>query len=384
MKPDFVDVFGQESWVIENGTVGLSLTRRGGHMAPVWFGQDTDSPRQPYYVSPWQEEGLDISAPVLVPLRGNFFCLPFGGGVDPATGTRLPLHGETACEEWTFESLRTEGDKTTASFRIHAHTGTVRKELTLREGHNAVYSRHVVEGYSGPFPLGHHAILDVDVPPGAIRVSTSPFHIGLTAPGIESAPLEEEYRSLLENASFADLRAVPTGWQTAPDADLTRFPARDGFTDIAGVYKRASREPAWTAAVCGHRNTLWLALKDPSLLPATLLWIANRGRQASPWNGRNRCLGIEDVCSYAALGIEAATADNPVNREGIPTAVQLAPDEATTVPYIQAAAPVPTDFGAVQRVDFQEGGLVVYAESGDALEMPLDWPFVMAPREDLG
>ncbi len=48
---------GQEAWRLSNGETELALTVNGGHMAPVKFFADTDTPVEPYYMSPWQEEG---------------------------------------------------------------------------------------------------------------------------------------------------------------------------------------------------------------------------------------------------------------------------------------------------------------------------------------
>jgi len=74
----------QPCWVIENGTVRLAITKTGAQMAPVTFGLDSDRTIEPYYISPWQGEGLKLDPPVLVPLRGDFFCLPFGSNSDRA------------------------------------------------------------------------------------------------------------------------------------------------------------------------------------------------------------------------------------------------------------------------------------------------------------
>ena len=74
----------QPCWLIENGTVRLAITQLGAHMAPVTFCLDSNRPIQPYYISPWQDEKPLIEEPVLVPLRGDFFCLPFGSNSDRA------------------------------------------------------------------------------------------------------------------------------------------------------------------------------------------------------------------------------------------------------------------------------------------------------------
>src|SRR3954471_279357 len=73
-------IHSQPSWVISTPQVELAVTERGGQMAPVTFFRDTPKPVQPYHISPWQDEGLkDLPAPVLASLRGDWFCVPFGG-----------------------------------------------------------------------------------------------------------------------------------------------------------------------------------------------------------------------------------------------------------------------------------------------------------------
>ena len=70
---------GQKSWVLENKNIKLCLAEQGGQMAPAAFMKDTKRPIEPYYINPWAEEDVDLSdePDVLVPLRGNFFCMPY-------------------------------------------------------------------------------------------------------------------------------------------------------------------------------------------------------------------------------------------------------------------------------------------------------------------
>ena len=73
-------VHSQPSIGIQSDQVQLYVTETGGHMAPVTFYRDSDKPISPYHISPWQDEPTaPMPAPVLVPLRGDFFCMPFGG-----------------------------------------------------------------------------------------------------------------------------------------------------------------------------------------------------------------------------------------------------------------------------------------------------------------
>ena len=47
----------QPSWVVRTDCVELAVTQLGAHMAPVTFFRQSDRPIQPYYISPWQDEG---------------------------------------------------------------------------------------------------------------------------------------------------------------------------------------------------------------------------------------------------------------------------------------------------------------------------------------
>ena len=85
----------QQGWELISKKVRFFVTENGGHTAPVLFTDDSGKTISPYYVTPWQNEGKDLSAaPVLAPLRGDFFCLPFGGNGDPVNGVTFPCHGE--------------------------------------------------------------------------------------------------------------------------------------------------------------------------------------------------------------------------------------------------------------------------------------------------
>ena len=80
LQPQERTIHSQASWILANGDVEVAVTKLGGQMAPVTFDRKSKAPIQPYHISPWQDEGLkDLPAAVLSPLRGDFFCMPFGG-----------------------------------------------------------------------------------------------------------------------------------------------------------------------------------------------------------------------------------------------------------------------------------------------------------------
>ena len=82
MKPIIKNVANRPAYILRNANVELAVTRDGAHMAPVNFYRDTGKPVQPYLVSAWQGEKPFPKCQHKVEelLRGDFFCLPFGGG----------------------------------------------------------------------------------------------------------------------------------------------------------------------------------------------------------------------------------------------------------------------------------------------------------------
>lgn len=375
-------VHSQPSWILATPQVEVALTRRGGHLAPVTFLRDTGRPVQPYHVSPWQDEKPSaMPAPVLVPLRGDFFCLPFGGNSAPVAGEQHPPHGEIAGEPWRLVGTRRSGDVTTLTveFTTRVRPGKVTKELSLVTGHNVVYTRHLVQGFAGRMPLGHHATLAMPGKEGSVRLATSALRLGMTCPSLFSDPRQREYQALLPGARWTGLDAVPVAWKGVPDADLTRLPARFGHADLVQCVNEPWEKtggPAWTTATFPEQGHLWFALKDPAVLNSTVLWMENHGRHGHPWNGRNNCLGLEDVTAFFADGLAASTADNELTRAGVATAVALSPDRPTAVHYLQGVARVPAGFDVVQRVEFGPGTATFVSAAGPRVTVPVRHEFL--------
>ena len=158
---DLVAKSGQPCWIVQSDQVELAITELGGHMAPVTFYRQESKSVQPYHISPWQEENHQYPVPVLVPLRGDFFCLPFGGNGEAYRSEKHPPHGETAGSQWTLVGSEKKGTVSTLTMEIKttARVGAVTKRLQLVDGHNAIYSTHHVSGFDGWTSIGHHATL---------------------------------------------------------------------------------------------------------------------------------------------------------------------------------------------------------------------------------
>ncbi len=375
-------VHSQPSAILATKDVEVAVTTRGGHMAPVTFFRSSDRPVQPYYVSPWQDEApLPMPAPVLVTLRGDFFCMPFGGNSAEVAGEKHPPHGEIVGELWEVVGTKQAGDVSTLTMEIDTKVrkGRVIKELSLVDGQNAVYSRHTIEGFAGRAPLGHHATLAMPEKEGAVRIATSPIRFGMTCPGVFSDPKQREYQALLPGAKWTDLAKVPVAWKGAADADLTRLPGRYGYADLVQLVNESSEKtggPAWTTATFSADGYLWFALKDPAVLTTTVFWMENHGRHGHPWNGRNNCLGLEDVTAFFADGLAASVSDNLLSKEGIATAVTLTADKPTTVNYIQGVVRIPEGFENVKTLEFAPGEVTFVSTTGKRVTAPVRHEFL--------
>ena len=375
-------VHSQPSAILATKDVEVAVTTRGGHMAPVTFFRSSDRPVQPYSVSPWQDEApLPMPAPVLVTLRGDFFCMPFGGNSAEVAGEKHPPHGEIVGELWEVVGTKQAGDVSTLTMEIDTKVrkGRVIKELSLVDGQNAVYSRHTIEGFAGRAPLGHHATLAMPEKEGAVRIATSPIRFGMTCPGVFSDPKQREYQALLPGAKWTDLAKVPVAWKGAADADLTRLPGRYGYADLVQLVNESSEKtggPAWTTATFSADGYLWFALKDPAVLTTTVFWMENHGRHGHPWNGRNNCLGIEDATAFFADGLAASVSDNLLSKEGIATAVTLTADKPTTVNYIQGVVRIPEGFENVKTLEFAPGEVTFVSTTGQRVTAPVRHEFL--------
>lgn len=370
-------VCGQPSWRLANDAVEAFVTETGGHLGPVAF-RLGDRAVQPYHVAPWAEEDAGGLPPMLRALRGDFFCLPFGGGDAPFEGERHPPHGETANAAWSFDGVEQKGDWTTLRLGLETtvRPGRVTKEIALVDGHAALYQRHTISGMTGPMSFGHHAMLRFPEREGSGLVATSPFVWGQVSPLPVEDPAERGYSLLEPGARFESLDAVPT--ITGRTADLSHYPARRGFEDLVLLASDPALSLAWTAVTFPEKRYVWFTLKNPRVLRQTVLWISNGGRHYPPWSGRHvDVLGLEEVTSYFHLGLAASAAPNPLSEAGLPTTAAL-DGRPFEVACVTAVAAVPDGFDHVAGVRTHEGedAVTLTARSGASVTVPLRHAFL--------
>ncbi len=366
-------------WYLKSEAIEMFLTEEGGQHAPVTFFRNTDRPVQPYFISPWQDQRPDLSAiPLLQNLRGDFFCLPFGGNGDPVNGVQYPPHGETAAFQWTMIQAEEENGKTVFEFKMDTALSKahVLKHIEFHPGSSAVYVRHTVSGLDAKMPYGHHAIVQMPEENETMFFSVGKFDFGMTCPDVFASPANLEYQTLASGEEFSSLEKIPTVFRNEPFHDFSVMPSPVGYVDLFAMFKKCNGKPAWTAAVYPSRGYLFFTLKSAKEFPSTTIWTSNSGRYAAPWNGNTRCFGIEDTCSYFAHGCKASIEENTLSKKGWSTCGVFSKEHPTAIHHIQGVARVPADFGKVADAVFEPGNVTFLDEAGKKASASVDWDFL--------
>ena len=147
------------------------------------------------------------------------------------------------------------------------------------------------------------------------------------------------------------------------------------------VYNTPQPGFAWTAVAVPEEGYLWFALKDPEILPSTMLWMENKGEHQPPWNGRNCCLGVEDICSNFADGLAASVERNFLNDEGVKTCHQLKENGTLTVRYIQGVVRIPEEFDRVKTIVKKNYGVEITSFSEKVIYTKVDSDFILDFRK---
>ena len=356
---------------IEADGIALTLDLDGGMIRKLVISREGRQ-IEPLHAAPWLDEcevqNDESMPPHLRALAGDFFCAPFGlNDVEPA-----PMHGWPANGFWKPVEQRRLSGGSSACFVLDRPVlgARLEKTLTLRDGHPFVYQSHVFIGGSGTITAAHHAMTRM---PRGGRLSFSPKAYAATPPvPLEPDPANGRF-TLLYPAQTADLGAVPlAGGGTA---DIRDYPVADQSEDFIMLVEAPGSRLGWAAALRRGSHDLVLSLKDPAVLPLTLLWMSNGGRDYPPWNGRHTgVLGMEEARCYSSLGHAASVADNPLRQSGIPTSFELGrPLEIRTV---LGGVPMPPDWSEITDVEISTEGLRIRDRSGAAMTVNYDATFL--------
>ena len=376
MKSIVKTIAHQSSWILRSDCVEAAITQFGANMAPVSFHRGHGD-IQPYYINPWHGEGRKLDEPCFVALRGDFFCLPFGSAQTWA-GKSFNTHGDPVAKPWKLldTSFRNGVSSLAIAMRMTTIPGRLTRFVHLVYGQNVVYDTNVVDGLTGRFPCGHHATLAMPEQEGSVLIGHPAMRLMHTNPVDTGDPTDGRYQAIATDQPFRRLDKAPTVFKDPAWTDCSRLPARRGFTDIVGMVNRPRPDPAWWTATYTAQGFVWFAMKDPAVLPMSMMWIANRGRHNVPWCGRNMCLGMEDIRGFFACGQGPSARPNFLSKQGIPTTISFSDKRPTAVHYLQGVAKTPRGFGRVKDAVFAPGKVMFIDESGKRVVVEVNHGFV--------
>lgn len=342
----------------------LALDPALGNLRSLIF-QHNSCTLEPLHTAPWVDAPDDHLPDDLIPierrLAGEFFCAPFGTS-DVETA---PAHGWSANSQWDLVSQTGGGLHLSLAQRVMgAH---IAKRLWLSPDAPLLYQKHTISGGRGLLTVAHHPMILLAA---GGRFFCSDKRAVLTP----DKALEPGRNRLAVAARATDLTSVPAA--DGARVDLSRLPIGDAHEDFVTLVEARLGGLGWSAILRAAEDDIVFFLKDPSVLPVTMLWHSNGGRDYSPWDGRHRgVLGVEDGCAAGASGHAAAAGANPVAAEGVPTVLTLAAGRDHVVPHVIGAIPRPQGWIRVEDIQIKDAALVITGDSGSQITLPFDPAF---------
>ena len=318
---------------------------------------------QPLHRAPWVD---DQHVPESIPavdrtLSGDFVCAPFGlSDVEPA-----PPHGWSANSAWR---LVTQGDQgLTFELERLILGATLQKHVCPSPDAPLLYQTHVIAGGEGGLTFAHHPMIRVT---GGARLFTSPKRLAVTP----DVPLVQGRHALATGSVCEDYTAVPA--VRGGLLDVSRLPISAGDEDFIALVEAEGSSLGWTAVIRDGFDDIVFVLKDPRVLPLTMLWHSNGGRDDAPWNGRHSgVLGIEDGIAAGAAGHKAALGSSVFSSHNVPTTLDLVKDKTHRIAHVIGAVPRPDGWRAIADIRIENATMTLHDAAGQTLELPFDAGF---------
>jgi len=351
--------------------VSLSIDLSVGHIADLKI-RDGDRTLSPLHHAPWVDDPAadfpEATAPNVKRLSGDFFCAPFGRN-DVEEG---PSHGWPANSAWQHIQTIRQDDRLTGTFRLQRRVmgAAVVKRVTLISGHPFIYQEHSFTGGAGAISAAHHVM--VHMADGG-DLTFSPKQGAQTPPeALETDP--KRGRSILAYPAEAkDLKVFPLA--DGGIADLTVYPIGDRHDDFLTLVEAPDQSLGWSVVSRKSEQDRIIVLKHPDVLPVTMLWMSNGGRDYAPWSGRHTgVLGIEDARA-SPLGHAESCRENEFNCTGIPTAFDLGPDRKIVIRHIVGACAARPEEGRLANVTAKDGKLTLHFQGGGTRKLSYDPDF---------
>ena len=334
-------------WHLEWAHGSLAVHAAGGMLGDVKF-KHAGRTLRPFYEVPWIDNAQAAGAEGLVAhMRSEFPCVPFGvpyrpDQVDTAWQAALTaplavtqfdregdasddlLHGYGAIGEWTLVGQSASETRIAIDYPASSAIARLTRIVRADPACAAIdFELQIEARRASARPLGLHPNIALPSLTGALRIDPGPFAFGMVHPG---GP-EPGVSLARAGAQFAELGAVPLG--TGGYAAFDRLPLAQDTEEILQLCGVDGRVVLTDDAAGATYRLSW----DASVLPSLLLWISNRGRRYAPWDGRNLCVGVEPIAGAFELGCQASLAANPINAQGVATAVTLDPAAPLVLGY---------------------------------------------------
>lgn len=367
---------------IDLDPIALKLDASVGHIADLKI-RDGGRILSPLHRAPWVDDpGTEFpagTAPNVKRLSGDFFCAPFGrNDIEHA-----PSHGWPANSGWDHLETISQKDRITTVFRLKRPVmgATVEKRISLTAGHPFVYQEHRLAGGAGAVSVANHVMIHMEE---GGDLAFSPKQSART-PTEALEPDASRGRSILAYpAHSTDLTAFPLA--DGGFADLTRYPPgerhEDFLTLVEDYVVEGSNTEAtdgslgWTAVSRTAERDHVVVLKRPDVLPVTMLWMSNGGRDYAPWSGRHTgVLGIEDARA-SPLGHADSCAENEFTRIGVPTAFELDNERTVKIRQVIGAFTKRPDEGRVTDLSLKADQLTLHFDRGPARHIAFDAAFL--------
>ncbi len=362
-----INYFEQQSYALNSDVADAKISVCGGHITADF---DLDGKKvNPYFIAPWwNEANNDLIGSCEYPLRGIFFCFPFGMS-KPYQGIERPCHGFPPTRNWEFEKLDSNGDSKTIelSINIPEENADIKQRVTVRNGHTALYISNSVKGASGRYPVGYHPTLKIPCELGNSILDMSEYKECLTSPTHIDLPENGGYCSLPTDYVIEDETNVPTVYGN--NVNLKRQPFIKGFDDIYMYVFDSSHDFDYAAMSVPSEGYLYYQLKNPVQLSNSMIWTSYCGRHYPKWNSRvNGCLEIGAGTNYFFYGLTGALTDDPLTKRGYTMFHEFDGSERE-YKLISGVVKIPSDYKGVASISKKDDKtIVINGRNGSVIE----------------
>lgn len=296
---------------------------------------------QPFARAPWatEESGLPGQPAHMRYLGGEFVCVPFGIGGQPAgllpqwqspswqRFNQVP-HGYGADVDWQLSAADSRSIVIRADYPADDDIAFLTRRITA-DGQGPALDLELTIHARRPTrqPVGLHPILKLPQQPGQLRLEAL-FEFGITYP----ATVPPGVSRVEPGARFASLDSIPA--MGADTVDYSSLPKPEPTEEMLML---CNLDGPVIARFLDERAMLRIQW-DTNLLPSCLVWPSDSALADPPWNRSFRGVGVEPVVAVFDAAREVALESNPLNAAGVATAIDIGPDHPVTIRYRLEAA----------------------------------------------